>query len=254
MIGITKNAIFNGFRQLGLQDGDIVLVHSSLRSFGYVENGVATVITALLDAVGEWGTVMVPTLTGNEKYGKDNPPVFDVNITPCWTGKIPETFRLLPQAERSLHPTHSVAAIGHKKHELLSEHQYSDSPCDKKSPYYKNAVNKGYVMLIGVGQESNTTIHCCEEIAGVPYHLQKDYTDTCITGYHGEKIHIRNKLHSYFHPPTEFNKFNELFTAHGIMRMITIGNSTIKLIKAADMIDLAVNLLQRDPLFLLKEE
>ena len=90
---ITKEIIINGLKELGLKQGDTVLVHSSLSSFGYVDGGADTVIDALLETVGKEGTVLVPTLTGSEHLSAENPPVFDVRNTPCWTGKIPETFR-----------------------------------------------------------------------------------------------------------------------------------------------------------------
>lgn len=251
---LYRKDIVQGFKNLGLREGDIVLVHSSLRSFGYVDGGAETVIDSLLEAVGESGTVMVPTLTGKSTDGKENPPEFDVRTTPCWTGKIPETFRQRPEARRSLHPTHSVSAIGAGRDELLKGHESGTSPCDRFSPYYKNALSGGYVMLIGVDQESNTTIHCCEEVAGVPYHLQKEVTETSIKGYNGEEILVRNRLHDWNKPPTDFNKFDGVFEKHGIMKTGKIGNSTIRLIDAKAMVELAVDMLTKNPYYLLIEK
>jgi len=248
---IFKRDMVQGFKDLGLRDGDIVLVHSSLSSFGYVDGGADAVIDSLLEAVGESGTVMVPTLTGKSSDGKDNPPVFNVRTTPCWTGKIPETFRQRPEARRSLHPTHSVSAIGAGRGELLEGHETGASPCDRFSPYYKNAMAGGYVMLIGVDQESNTTIHCCEEVAGVPYHLQKDITDIYIKGYNGEEILVKNRLHDWNKPPTDFNRLDAVFKERGIMKIGKIGNSIIRLINAKAMVELAVDILIKNPYYLL---
>lgn len=250
-MNLTQKDIESGFRNLGLSEGDTVLVHSSLSSFGYVEGGAEAVINALLYVVGKDGTVMVPTLTGKPTDSRENPPVFDVRSTPCWTGKIPETFRQLPAARRSLHPTHSIAAIGAKSIELTTGHETGQSPCDVKSPYYKNAIWNGYIMLIGVDQESNTTVHCCEEIAGVPCHLQKEVADILITGYDGESILVRNRLHDWEKPPTDFNKFDDIFRDKNVMKLGAVGNSTIRLIKAKDMLDVAVDILRKNPLFLL---
>jgi len=251
---IYRKDLVQGFKDLGLRDGDTVLVHSSLSSFGYVDGGAETVIDSLLEAVGESGTVMVPTLTGKPTDGRESPPKFDVRVTPCWTGRIPETFRQRPEARRSLHPTHSVSAIGAGKNELLKGHENGASPCDRFSPYYKNAMAGGYVMLIGVDQESNTTIHCCEEVAGVPYHLQKDITDIVIKGYNGEEIVVRNRLHDWNKPPTDFNRFDAVFREHGIMKTGKIGNSTIRLINAKAMVELAVDMLVKNPYYLLTDK
>lgn len=72
-------------RDLGVNAGDVILVHSSLKSFGYVVGVEATVVDALLDAVAPAGTVMVPTITVAVERSPVNPPVFDVCNPPCRT-------------------------------------------------------------------------------------------------------------------------------------------------------------------------
>ncbi|WP_273333314.1 AAC(3) family N-acetyltransferase [Dictyoglomus turgidum] len=249
---VRKEDIVGKIRGQGIKEGDIMLVHSSLRSFGYVEGGAETVIDALLESVGEEGTVIVPTITAKSTDSPENPPIFDVNNTPCWTGIIPETFRKRKEAKRSLHPTHSAAAIGGLRDLIIEGHEFSESPCDKNSPYYKNAERNGYIMLIGVDQNSNTSIHSCEEIVGVPYHLQEEFTQVYITGYDGEKILVRNRLHNWNKPPTDFNKIESLLLEKSIMKIFHIGNSTIRLIKASQMFDMLIDILTKNPLFLLK--
>ena len=61
---LTRKDIVKGLRALPINPGDILLVHSSLKSFGRVEGGADAVIDALLETVGAEGTVMVPTITG----------------------------------------------------------------------------------------------------------------------------------------------------------------------------------------------
>ena len=125
---VIREDIAAGLRAIGLPVGAVALVHSSLSSFGHVAGGAATVVQALLDAVGPEGTVMVPTLTGSEALGPGNPPIFDVRSTPCWTRRIPETFRLRADARRSLHPTHSVAAIGCQSEESSGGTSFPSPP------------------------------------------------------------------------------------------------------------------------------
>jgi aminoglycoside 3-N-acetyltransferase len=112
---------------------------------------------------------------------------------------------------------------------------------------------RGYIMLIGVDQNSNTSIHSCEEIVAVPYHLQDRVTEVYITGYNGEKILVRNRLHNWNKPPTDFNKVDGLFLEKGIMKIFKIGNSTIRLIKAELMFEILIDLLTKDPFYLLKD-
>lgn len=58
---IIKDDIVNELKKIGLKKNDVVMVHTSLKSMGYVCGGAQTVIEALLEVVGEEGTVMMPT-------------------------------------------------------------------------------------------------------------------------------------------------------------------------------------------------
>jgi aminoglycoside N3'-acetyltransferase len=60
---VTKDEIILSLKRLGLHFGDIVFVHSSLSSFGYVLGGPDTIIDALLEIISCQGTLVFPTFT-----------------------------------------------------------------------------------------------------------------------------------------------------------------------------------------------
>jgi aminoglycoside 3-N-acetyltransferase len=242
--GLTTQDILRGLRALGLAPGDAVLVHSSLSSLGYVEGGADTVIDALLVAVAPDGTVLVPTLTGSEALDADHPPVYDPDETPCWTGRIPETFRLRPDAVRSLHPTHSVAAIGTRARELTAGHEHSITPCGPASPYGRLAASGGYVLLLGVGHEVNTTFHLVEEIVGVPYHMQPGLVAAQVIEQ-GSARTIHLMLHRYG-SPRAFGRLEPALRERGIQREGQIGQAHARLIDAGRMVELACQALRQD--------
>ena len=128
---VRYEQILSGLRRLGVREGDVILAHSSLSSFGYVEGGADTVIRALLDAVGPAGTVVVPTLSFGSVDESD--PYFSVNDTPSDTGRITEEFRKRPEARRSRHPLSSAAAIGKDAERIAGGRQMT--PCGEDSPY-----------------------------------------------------------------------------------------------------------------------
>lgn len=141
---VVQDDILHGLRTLGLESGDTVLVHSSLKSFGRVEGGAETVIAALLEAVGPRGCVAMPTLT----LGKaTNPVVFDVRNSPSTSGLITETFRLRSDARRSRHPVNSAAAVGWAGDELTRYH--TDTPCGLTSPYGQVYLCGGWCLFLG---------------------------------------------------------------------------------------------------------
>lgn len=246
MANITQADIIQSFKAGGLPVGSQVLVHSSLSSFGYVEGGADAVIDALLETVGADGTVLVPTLTGSAALSPDNPPVFDPVNTACWTGKIPETFRRRSNAVRSLHPTHSVAAIGANARALTKDHWYSITPCDAYSPYGKLAQRPdGYILLIGVDYESCTMFHHVEELVGVDYHMQAGFAKSKII-VDGQPVERHYMLHKYG-PARNFNIMEPVLIERGVQKTLTIGDATLRLIQASKLVELAVQCLTADP-------
>ncbi|MCK4625585.1 MAG: AAC(3) family N-acetyltransferase [Phycisphaerae bacterium] len=158
---LTGSDIAAAFRQVGLETGDSLVVHSSFRSIGPVDGGPRTLIQALLDVIGPEGNLMFPTFNGplaGELY-------FDPDKTPSSTGIIPEMGMKWPGAVRSLHPTHSVAVIGPDADALTRCHLDcrtvgADSPLDRL------AKMGGKILMIGVANNTNTTVHVGEEHAG----------------------------------------------------------------------------------------
>ena len=58
---VIKEEIVKALKEAGLKEGMNVIVHTSLGSLGYVSGGAKTVIDALIETVGDKGTIMMPT-------------------------------------------------------------------------------------------------------------------------------------------------------------------------------------------------
>ena len=160
MTNATQQQLTEQFVGLGLPRGASVLVHSSLKSLGWVEGGAEAVVQALVDAVGPEGTVMVPNLPFRgslSNYLKDE-PTFDVRKTPSRMGAITEALRKRPDARRSLHSSHAAAVVGRLQEFMTADHEKCLTTCGEFSPYYKNAHrDDGYVLMIGVTLRNMTT-------------------------------------------------------------------------------------------------
>ncbi|MBQ8202512.1 MAG: AAC(3) family N-acetyltransferase [Clostridia bacterium] len=59
---MKKEELTAALKQIGLQEGMSIEVHSSLSSFGHVEGGAETVIDALIECVGESGSIFMPAM------------------------------------------------------------------------------------------------------------------------------------------------------------------------------------------------
>lgn len=255
---IPRGRLVDDLRALGLRDGDVVLVHSSLSGLGRVEGGAETVVEALVATVGQGGTVLFPTLTGTPDDGPGRPPVIELATTPCWTGAIPEAGRRHPAAVRSVHPTHSVSAIGARAAVCTSGHERSRTPCDERSPYAQLMEEGGKILLLGgVTHESNTALHALEEMAAVPYHLQDEETDGIVILPDGRRVTVRNRLHLWRSAERpqgwerDFPKIGPHLEDAGASVTAPVGASTSTLVSASALRDVILPLMQQDPLFLL---
>ncbi len=60
---LTKEDLIEGFKSCGVSKGQAIFVHTSLKSLGFVVGGAEILIRALLEIVGEEGTLMMPSQT-----------------------------------------------------------------------------------------------------------------------------------------------------------------------------------------------
>lgn len=248
-VPVDLDTLLLGLQRLGLRAGNHVLVHSSLSSLGQVDGGAATVVEALLRAVGPSGTVLVPTLTGTESDGSGPDLDFDLEQTPCWTGAIPEAVRRRPDAIRSAHPTHSVAAVGAGAHRLTEDHELCIAPCGAGSPYAKLAADPdGRILLLGCDHESNTTLHHVEEIAGVPYHLQPEPVRAVVR--FADRSEARHYWIHDWGTPRRFGAIDPLLDQRGLQTRGKVGEADARLLPVGPFVALGLDVLRADPSYL----
>ena len=162
---ITKNHIITKLRELGLKRGDNIIVHSSLRSFGYVNGGADTVIDALTELLTDEGTLLMPSFNHGGIY--ENGDIFDIRTTPTTNGVIPDTFWRRPGVLRSMNPTHPFAAWGKNAGKYTANHHLVDS-FGEDSPIGLLWRDGGYCLLLGVDYHANTFHHFVETSVSAP--------------------------------------------------------------------------------------
>lgn len=105
-MALNKQDLINGFCKAGINKGDEIEVHSSLSSFGYVDGGAETVISALKEAVGDNGSIFMPALRlspelplteEDKKAGITSKiKILPENRMHSAMGIIADTFRMMP--------------------------------------------------------------------------------------------------------------------------------------------------------------
>lgn len=190
---VTSGQITEDLHKMGIQKGDILFIHSSLKSLGYVDGGPTAVIQGLLDAVGPDGTLLLPTyyMPGGSILGTCQLEgyVFDPRIHGTNMGAMPEAFLRFSGVHRSIHPTHSVSAIGKHAEYLTEAHHLAPSVFGKGSPWQRFHELNGKVLGIGISMGPVTFYHLLEDTLGenFPVKVWEDetYRIPC-KGWNGE--------------------------------------------------------------------
>jgi len=146
-----------------------LFVHTSLMEIGKIQGGYKEVVRLLNEHVLEKKHTLIFSALAfkgsSEEYLKEI-KTFDVRNAPVATGVINEYYSMLPEAERSLSPTHSVVAVGLNAKYYTADHHLSETPFDENSPYFKIAKNKGKILLFGAGLKHLTIVHVIEDLLG----------------------------------------------------------------------------------------
>lgn len=248
---VTKEEIKRGLRKLGLRRGDAVGVHSSLSSFGYVEGGADAVIDALLEVVGEEGTIAMPTHSSNLEKVELSPEEkaagvswlfkilpYNPKETPCTTGIIPETFRKRPGVIRSRHPSLSIAAIGPKAEEITGA-----GDGGSLAGWKVLLELEGYVLLMGVGLGVCTAMHLAESMVELPERILEKITPP---KWFVER-YPEDEWEWDVGPYPDFAKLEPICKEQGIMKTVTIGNAIIRLLRLRALIELYAEALRENP-------
>lgn len=242
--------IKSDLESLGISEGDTVLMHSSFRSIGGVEGGAEGFFDAFFEVLGESGTLVLPALS----YEAISPtqPIFDRDLTPSCVGYLAEYFRTsVPGVVRSMHATHSCCARGYRATELVADHELDLTPVGKNSPFAKLALIGGKILMLGCGNDCNTSMHGVEETAVPPYLLlQNDYDYILRDG--DREIRQRAMHHNFVvdgkHVTQKYSRVVSLLP-EGAVRFGKVGYAECTLMSARDVWERGHQKLTEDPWF-----
>jgi len=245
----TFENLVEGFRELGVKEGDTLLVHSSYKSLGEVDGGPATVVRALETALGtdKDGTLVMPTF--NFDFNKGVP--WDVRKTRSKMGALTEIARMDPRSKRVFHPFYSFAILG-KHAEMLGSLRYK-SAYERNSVFGKLRDLDGKIMVIGLSyNDSMTFFHHIEQMEGVDYRFLKQFTGE-VTDENGNtytdtfEMLVRDIDKGVM---TMVDPMGALMEDAGVIKSRKIGDADVKLMKANEVYEFTAREMRRDPFLL----
>jgi len=246
---INFDELVSEFKRIGLTAGDVLLVHSSFKSFGGVEGGPQTVVDALITVLGNEGTLIVPRF--NFDFSTYGTP-WDIRSTPSQMGIISEFVRKDPRSKKVFHPIYPFCIIGKHADELV-KHRYKGG-YSKDSIFHQLRVLDAKIIQIDKVYKGTTIIHHVEEMLKVDYKYYKDFTGYVIDE-NGKKykdtfnLYVRDIEKGYV---TDVIPIGKILEQEGVMKIDKIGDATIWYMKAEDVYQCTVNAIKKNPHVLCK--
>ncbi|MDP9066762.1 MAG: aminoglycoside 3-N-acetyltransferase [Actinomycetota bacterium] len=264
---ITRRELVEDLAKLGVRAREVLMVHCSLSSMGYVVGGADAVVTSLLELLGASGTLMVMSGWEHDPYELEqwpealqdayrrDPPTFHPEVSEAAreNGRLPERIRTWPGARHSSHPEARFSALGASS-QWLTEDQPWHHPLGAGSPLEKLLEADGSVLMLGAPLETLTLLHHAEELADVPSKKLVRYTVPTVTENGAiEWREVRDIDTSGGAFPYEtvvgdrdsFQVIGEEAIAAGIGRAGQIGQSTSYLFRARELVDYAVGWIEK---------
>jgi aminoglycoside 3-N-acetyltransferase len=238
---IEPAELVDQLRALDLEEGGVLVVHTSFRKVRPVEGGPAGLIEALRIAVGPEGTIVMPS------WGGDDDTPFDPTTTPVTPdlGVTADLFWRLPGVLRSSHPM-AFAALGLQAATILAD-PLPRPPHRPESPIGRSHDLDARILLLGVGHDANTTIHLGEILAKVPYGVPKHCT--VLEGGRPRRIDFIENDHCC----QRFTLVDGWMRSRELQRVGRVGHADARLMRAQDVVRVVTDRLARNPLVFLHE-
>jgi len=252
MTSLTRASLSANLVHLGIQPGDVLMVHAGVRSVGDVRGGVNVLVQALLDAVGPGGTLTA--YVDFEPFYNDEDeadvPVFDKRIAHAARdhGVLHETMRNWPGALRSDHPDAGVVAIGPLANWLTASHPFQYGYGDG-SPFERILQAGGRVLMLGAPLDTVTMLHYAEHKAQIPNKRIRRYRRH-MPGSGGsawiwfEEFDTSEPVHEAL-PSNYFELIVTDYLAAGRGHQGMVGEATSVLLDSPDLVQFAIDWIEQ---------
>ncbi len=167
---VSTVELMEGIRSLGINAGDLVMIHSSMGGLGNYAGSPVELINALLDLVGEEGTVAMaafPHYKGKDKTEIEGEEytIYDTKRTGVSTGLLPLVFCKMQGVLRSKIPVNSIAVRGKCAVDMLKDEEKSDLVHGEYSGWNYLVEHHAKILYIGLEViDADTIVHVVEDL------------------------------------------------------------------------------------------
>lgn len=244
--------VLQQLRDFGVQEGDLLIVHSSMGNLKKLGASPAALIAALQSLIGARGTLAMPTfpvfanapqgLAAMNDAACGEELVYNVATTPSWTGVIGTTLQRMEGAIRSRHPLNTLTALGPQAAAMMAYNLDGEHPlaCGRNSPWYYAVEHGAKVVALGTDlTRSLTMLHVSEDAWETAWPIANWYRE--------RRFHVidgafeRHLVCPERRPQSSNNLASHTLRkdmlAAGVLRAASIGGVTVELLEARALID-----------------
>lgn len=244
----TKEQLKAQLHDLSIDPCGTLLVHSSMKAIGQVAGGADTVLDALSEYMRD-GLLVLPTHTWAQMG--PNYLTFDAQTEPACVGLLPNLFLRREGVVRSLHPTHSVAALGKAAAAYTAGEENTRTPCPRDGCWGRLYDRRASILFLGCTLKSNTFLHGVEEWTETPNRLAKEPQVFTVIAPDGRRFTVPQYRHHTENPQVDpsshYDKMEPLFARQGAIRYGSFGDARCILGDAVKMADITSRCLRQNP-------
>lgn len=236
-VPITLDEFDKALRELGVKAGQVLFVHSGADWLRSVEGGPIKVLQLIRGILGDKGTLALPSFTFDGLASEFlTTGTFDVRRSPSRMGLLSELFRRLPEVQRSLHPTHSVCAVGKLSEYLTKDHHCNQRPFGVNSPFGRLEAEHGMILMLGVNTDFLTHVHVVEDAMGSDFPVQiyfRDPVEVSAVNQEGNAVKICTLVHNpAFSRLKSISPYEPDWERSKVLRRSIVGHVELRLINA----------------------
>ncbi len=249
-----KEELLKRFKDLGIQRGDAVFLHTQLFAFGELVSNKDEYCRIFLDPLKEavgYPDGTIAALTYTTSFGSRGEP-FVYETSKSEAGMLTEYIRTLPEAIRSLHPLGSIAAIGNKAVFICKN--ISRSQFGWNSVYHRLHQVQAKCLYLGltVG-DTCTFMHYVEHLYGVSHAYHKAYFHPVYSGGKLQRAPFLSFVRNRKSTPYDFLRFQDHLRSKKMVRESEYNGAPLQVVSTVDCFDEGMKLLDENPSYFIKE-
>jgi aminoglycoside 3-N-acetyltransferase len=240
---VTRDQIVESLQAVGIRPGDGVIVHAAIQFLGRPVGGVGIYWDAFRQALGPEGTLVVPTFNFGFCRGLE----FDRETTVSEKmGVFAEYIRKFPEAQRTVHPMQSVAAVGRHASDLAGRD--TPSAFEPGSAFDRMHELDFQMVLLGASIQTVSMVHYCEQKQTVPYRYWKDFSGGVRAGGRRREATYRMYVRDLdLDPRIDQMPIQRALRATGAWQETRLNYGTVAACRLQDFVAATLALLSKDP-------